>query len=74
MRLGEFQTATRRIQDAWDDLLTAWNELRDHWDDSQADMFEDNYLKTIGTEVSRSIPIAGQMSQAVGAAHRDCSE
>jgi hypothetical protein len=74
MKPGNLQAATGRLQDALDELLTAWDVTRQYWNDQQARQFDEAYLQRIREEVAAAFPAIGQMSQTFTAAGRDVSE
>lgn len=74
MRIGNLQSSGGRMQEALEMLQVSWMATREHWQDQQAQLFEEKYLKKINEEFTAAFPAISQVSQAFGAAERDCSE
>lgn len=74
MNIGNLQSSAGRIQEALDDLLTAWQRTREFWNDEQARDFEKQVLDVISKEVATAFPALNQISQAYQTAARDCGE
>ncbi len=71
---SNYQSASGRLQEAFEELLLSWSKTREVWSDQQAQNFEETFLDPISQEVTAALPVISQMSQIVGAARRDCTE
>jgi len=74
MQTGNLQSANGRIQEAYEELMIAWEQVKEVWTDQQMQYFEDTYLRRISEELTATAPAIGQISQVYGAAQRECSE
>lgn len=74
MHVGNLQAAAGRLQDALDQLLVVWEQTRDQWQDENSRHIEEELLAPLAQQVKASIPIIGQMSQALQQAARECNE
>jgi len=74
MRVGNFHSASGAIQDAFEELMIAWENTRESWDDANAVAFEEGFLKLVAEELAIVVPAIGQISQTFGAASRELEE
>lgn len=74
MHPGNIVAASGRMQEAVENLQTAWNVVRDFWNDGTSLHFEEQHIRPIFDRVNIALPALTQMAQALQAAQSQCGE
>lgn len=74
MHPGNLQAASGRLQDALEQWLIAWEQTRDQWQDENSRHIEEDMLAAVAKDVKGTIPMIGQLTQALQQAKRECEE
>lgn len=74
MRVGNLQSGSSQLQEAFEKLMAAWDQTRDHWSDERARQFEEEHLRPIAEELNLLVPGIGTMSQVIERMVRECDE
>jgi len=74
MRVGNLQSGSSQLQEAFEKLMAAWELTRDDWTDERAQKFEEEHLRPIAEELNLLVPGIGAMSQVIERMVRECDE
>ena len=62
------------LSKAMKELTRRWNQVRANWNDSNAEEFEEAYLRTLEQDLRSTTTAMDHMSQVLAQMRRDCSE
>ena len=74
MHVGNFQSASGRLQEALDQLQLAGGTTAEFWRDANAAEFEEQHLQPVFEEFQAAIPAVSQLTQVIQAAVRELEE
>lgn len=72
MKTGDLSGGLGQLRDSLELLQQAWAETREEWRDDNSQHFEEEYLRTLAVEVTRSYAAIQRLSDVLKTAERDC--